>query len=77
MQQPGSHTGSSLRARARHSTPAKRSKRTKAEQAAGLTQTTKGKGKAKGKAAKAKPAPQPGRSMALWVGSVSAIADCR
>ncbi|KAJ9531856.1 hypothetical protein QJQ45_022035 [Haematococcus lacustris] len=61
MQQPGSHTGSSLRARARHSTPAKRSKRTKAEQAAGLTQTTKGKGKAKGKAAKAKPAPQPGR----------------
>ncbi|KAJ9530542.1 hypothetical protein QJQ45_012518 [Haematococcus lacustris] len=36
--------------------PAKRSKRTKAEQAA---EPTKGKGK--GKAAKAKPAPQPGR----------------
>ncbi|KAJ9526149.1 hypothetical protein QJQ45_009617 [Haematococcus lacustris] len=42
-------------------TPAKRSKRTKAEQAAEPTQPTKGKGKAKGKAAKAKPAPQPGR----------------
>ncbi|KAJ9509394.1 hypothetical protein QJQ45_001843 [Haematococcus lacustris] len=41
--------------------PAKRSKRTKAEQAADLTQPTKGKGKAQGKAAKAKPAPQPGR----------------
>ncbi|KAJ9525604.1 hypothetical protein QJQ45_003376 [Haematococcus lacustris] len=39
--------------------PAKHSKRTKAEQAAELTQPTKGKGKA----AKAKPAPQPGR----WV----------
>ncbi|KAJ9505629.1 hypothetical protein QJQ45_024235, partial [Haematococcus lacustris] len=37
--------------------PAKRSKRTKAEQAAKPTQPTK----AKGKAAKAKPAPQPGR----------------
>ncbi|KAJ9511016.1 hypothetical protein QJQ45_002812 [Haematococcus lacustris] len=43
------------------STPptAKRSKRTKAEQAAESTQPTKGKGKAKGKAAKAKPPPQP------------------
>ncbi|KAJ9513923.1 hypothetical protein QJQ45_021057 [Haematococcus lacustris] len=41
--------------------PAKRSKRTKAEQAAEPTQPTKGKGKGKGKAAKAKPAPQPGR----------------
>ncbi|KAJ9509399.1 hypothetical protein QJQ45_001855 [Haematococcus lacustris] len=39
--------------------PAKRSKRTKVEQAAEPTQPTKGKGKA----AKAKPAPQPGR----WV----------
>ncbi|KAJ9514228.1 hypothetical protein QJQ45_012190 [Haematococcus lacustris] len=39
--------------------PAKRSKRTKAEQTAQHTQPTKGKGK--GKAAKAKPAPQPGR----------------
>ncbi|KAJ9505550.1 hypothetical protein QJQ45_011869 [Haematococcus lacustris] len=39
--------------------PAKRSKRTKAEQAAEPTQATKGKGK--DKAAKAKPAPQPGR----------------
>ncbi|KAJ9529277.1 hypothetical protein QJQ45_007957 [Haematococcus lacustris] len=38
--------------------PAKRSKLTKAEQAA---EPTKGKGKAQGKAAKAKPAPQPGR----------------
>ncbi|KAJ9505728.1 hypothetical protein QJQ45_021471 [Haematococcus lacustris] len=41
--------------------PAKRSKHTKAEQAAEPTQPTKGKGKAKGKADKAKPAPQPGR----------------
>ncbi|KAJ9513335.1 hypothetical protein QJQ45_001364 [Haematococcus lacustris] len=41
--------------------PAKRSKRTKAEQAAEPTQPTKSKGKAQGKAAKAKPAPQPGR----------------
>ncbi|KAJ9531312.1 hypothetical protein QJQ45_006762 [Haematococcus lacustris] len=69
MQQPGSHTGSSLRARAQHSPPAKCSKRTKAEPAAEPaaepTQPTKGKGKGKGKgkAAKAKPAPQPGR----WV----------
>ncbi|KAJ9525666.1 hypothetical protein QJQ45_003512 [Haematococcus lacustris] len=39
--------------------PAKRSKRTEAEQAAEPSQPTKGKGK--GKAAKAKPAPQPGR----------------
>ncbi|KAJ9520480.1 hypothetical protein QJQ45_000224 [Haematococcus lacustris] len=39
--------------------PAKRSKRTKAEQAAELTQPTKGK--TQGKAAEAKPAPQPGR----------------
>ncbi|KAJ9516516.1 hypothetical protein QJQ45_011129 [Haematococcus lacustris] len=39
--------------------PAKRSKRTEAEQAAEPTQPTKGKGK--GEAAKAKPAPQPGR----------------
>ncbi|KAJ9507099.1 hypothetical protein QJQ45_004734 [Haematococcus lacustris] len=43
--------------------PAKRNKRTKAEQAAESTQPTKCKGKAQGKAAKAKPAPQPGR----WV----------
>ncbi|KAJ9505589.1 hypothetical protein QJQ45_007287 [Haematococcus lacustris] len=43
--------------------PAKRSKCTKAEQAAEPTQPTKGKGKAQGKAAKPKPAPQPGR----WV----------
>ncbi|KAJ9517131.1 hypothetical protein QJQ45_009107 [Haematococcus lacustris] len=41
--------------------PAKRSKRTEAEQAAEPSQPTKGKGKAQGKAAKAKPAPQPGR----------------
>ncbi|KAJ9528306.1 hypothetical protein QJQ45_014278 [Haematococcus lacustris] len=41
--------------------PAKRSKRTKAEQAAEPTQPTKGEGKGKGKAAKAKPASQPGR----------------
>ncbi|KAJ9523340.1 hypothetical protein QJQ45_005386 [Haematococcus lacustris] len=41
--------------------PAKRSKRTKAEQAAEPTQPTKGKGKAQGKAAKAEPSPQPGR----------------
>ncbi|KAJ9512391.1 hypothetical protein QJQ45_012995 [Haematococcus lacustris] len=41
--------------------PAKRSKRTKDDQAAEPTQPTKGKGKAKGKVAKAKPAPQPGR----------------
>ncbi|KAJ9519070.1 hypothetical protein QJQ45_003547 [Haematococcus lacustris] len=42
-------------------TPAKRSKRTKVEQAAEPTQPTKDKGETKGKAAKAKPAPQPGR----------------
>ncbi|KAJ9507203.1 hypothetical protein QJQ45_004793 [Haematococcus lacustris] len=41
--------------------PAKRSKRSIAEQAAEPTQPTKGAGKAKGKAAKAKPAPQAGR----------------
>ncbi|KAJ9533711.1 hypothetical protein QJQ45_026832, partial [Haematococcus lacustris] len=41
--------------------PAKRNKRTKAEQEAEPTQPTKGKGKGKGKAARAKPAPQPGR----------------
>ncbi|KAJ9528895.1 hypothetical protein QJQ45_000466 [Haematococcus lacustris] len=41
--------------------PAKRSKCTKAEQAAELTQPIKGKGNAQGKAAKGKPAPQPGR----------------
>ncbi|KAJ9523752.1 hypothetical protein QJQ45_019940 [Haematococcus lacustris] len=41
--------------------PAKRSKRTEAEQAAEPTKPTKGKGKAQGKAAKVKPAPQPGR----------------
>ncbi|KAJ9506584.1 hypothetical protein QJQ45_004065 [Haematococcus lacustris] len=41
--------------------PAKRSKRTEAEQAAEPTQPAKGKGKGKGKAATAKPAPQPGR----------------
>ncbi|KAJ9513443.1 hypothetical protein QJQ45_006000 [Haematococcus lacustris] len=40
---------------------AKRNKRTKAEQAAELTQPTKGTGKAQGKAVKAKPSPQPGR----------------
>ncbi|KAJ9509620.1 hypothetical protein QJQ45_011385 [Haematococcus lacustris] len=40
--------------------PAKRNKRSKAEQAAEPTQPTKGKGKAT-EAAKAKPAPQPGR----------------
>ncbi|KAJ9512700.1 hypothetical protein QJQ45_018814 [Haematococcus lacustris] len=44
--------------------PAKRSKRTKAEQAAVPTQPTKGKGKAKGKAAKANSAPQPGNRKA-------------
>ncbi|KAJ9523331.1 hypothetical protein QJQ45_005389 [Haematococcus lacustris] len=61
-QRPGSHTASSLRARAQH-TPAsqaqqaKRSKRTKAEPEA--AEPIKGKGK--GKAAKAKPAPHPGR----------------
>ncbi|KAJ9524259.1 hypothetical protein QJQ45_008455 [Haematococcus lacustris] len=41
--------------------PAKRSKRTKAEQAAEPSQPTQGKGKAQGKAAEAKPPPQPGR----------------
>ncbi|KAJ9507959.1 hypothetical protein QJQ45_021294, partial [Haematococcus lacustris] len=41
--------------------PAKRSKGTKAEQAAEPTEPTQGKGKAQGKDAKAKPAPQPGR----------------
>ncbi|KAJ9526376.1 hypothetical protein QJQ45_009847 [Haematococcus lacustris] len=41
--------------------PAKRSKPTKAEQAAEPTQPTKGKGKAQGKAPKPKPTPQPGR----------------
>ncbi|KAJ9525500.1 hypothetical protein QJQ45_003280 [Haematococcus lacustris] len=41
--------------------PAKRIKRTKAEQAAEPTLPTKCKGKAKGKAAEAKPAPRPGR----------------
>ncbi|KAJ9525695.1 hypothetical protein QJQ45_003476 [Haematococcus lacustris] len=41
--------------------PAKHSICTQAEQAAELTQPTKGTGKAQGKAAKAKPAPQPGR----------------
>ncbi|KAJ9519069.1 hypothetical protein QJQ45_003545 [Haematococcus lacustris] len=41
--------------------PAKRSKRTKVEQANKPTQTTKDKGTTKGKAAEAKPAPQPGR----------------
>ncbi|KAJ9527634.1 hypothetical protein QJQ45_025912 [Haematococcus lacustris] len=44
--------------------PAKRSKRTEAEQVAEPTQPTKGKGKGQGKAAKAKPTPQPGR----WLG---------
>ncbi|GFH29761.1 hypothetical protein HaLaN_28478, partial [Haematococcus lacustris] len=43
--------------------PAKRSKRTEAEQAAEPTQPTKDEGKGKGKAAKAKPAPQPGRPL--------------
>ncbi|KAJ9519125.1 hypothetical protein QJQ45_007688 [Haematococcus lacustris] len=41
--------------------PAKRSKRTKVEQAAEPSQPIKDKGKTKGKAAEAKPAPQPGR----------------
>ncbi|KAJ9519407.1 hypothetical protein QJQ45_023020, partial [Haematococcus lacustris] len=41
--------------------PAKRSKRTEAEQAAEPSQPIKDKGKTKGMAAKAKPAPQPGR----------------
>ncbi|KAJ9516888.1 hypothetical protein QJQ45_027323 [Haematococcus lacustris] len=41
--------------------PAKRSKRTEAEQAAEPSQPAKGESKGKGKAAKAKPAPQPGR----------------
>ncbi|KAJ9513414.1 hypothetical protein QJQ45_005965 [Haematococcus lacustris] len=41
--------------------PAKRSKRTKAEQPAEPTQPAKGTGKARSKAAIAKPAPQPGR----------------
>ncbi|KAJ9512740.1 hypothetical protein QJQ45_019051 [Haematococcus lacustris] len=41
--------------------PAKRSKCTKAEQAAEPTQQTKGEGQGNGKAAKAKPAAQPGR----------------
>ncbi|KAJ9507704.1 hypothetical protein QJQ45_019119 [Haematococcus lacustris] len=41
--------------------PAKRSKRTKAEQAAELTEPTEGKGKRQGKAARVEPAPQPGR----------------
>ncbi|KAJ9520140.1 hypothetical protein QJQ45_030063 [Haematococcus lacustris] len=43
--------------------PAKRSKRTEAEQAAEPTQSTKGQGQGQGKAAKAKPAPQPGRRL--------------
>ncbi|KAJ9507157.1 hypothetical protein QJQ45_004844 [Haematococcus lacustris] len=43
------------------SPPAKRNKRTEAEQAAEPTQPIKGNGKAKRNAAKAKPAPQPGR----------------
>ncbi|KAJ9525957.1 hypothetical protein QJQ45_009396 [Haematococcus lacustris] len=50
MQQPGSHTASSLRARAQHA-PASQAQQAKAEQEAEPTQTTKGKGKAKGKAA--------------------------
>ncbi|KAJ9519108.1 hypothetical protein QJQ45_007662 [Haematococcus lacustris] len=49
--------------------PAKRSKRTKAEQAAESTHPSKGTGKAKGKAAKAKPAPQPGR----WLDNAALI----
>ncbi|KAJ9520394.1 hypothetical protein QJQ45_000133 [Haematococcus lacustris] len=59
--QPGSYTASSLRARAQHSPPAKRSKRTRAKQAAEPTQPTKAECQGKGKAAKAKPALQPGR----------------
>ncbi|KAJ9524319.1 hypothetical protein QJQ45_008521 [Haematococcus lacustris] len=62
--QPGSHTVSSLRARAQHSPPAKCSKRTKAEQAAEHTQPTKGKDRGKGKAANAKPAqPEQGEQL--------------
>ncbi|KAJ9519668.1 hypothetical protein QJQ45_013296 [Haematococcus lacustris] len=61
MKQPGSHTGSSLRARAQHSLASQAQQGTEAEPAAEPTQPTKGTGKAQGKAAKAKPAPQPGR----------------
>ncbi|KAJ9507142.1 hypothetical protein QJQ45_004848 [Haematococcus lacustris] len=60
-QQPGSHKAT----KPGPSTPlpAKRNKRTEAEQAAEPSQPTRGIGKAQGKAAKAKPAPQPVR----WV----------
>ncbi|KAL6749574.1 hypothetical protein V8C86DRAFT_3145089, partial [Haematococcus lacustris] len=59
MQQPGSHTASSLKARAQHSPASPAQQAHKAGQAAEPTQPTKGE--AQGKAAKAKPAPQPGR----------------
>ncbi|KAJ9526306.1 hypothetical protein QJQ45_009786 [Haematococcus lacustris] len=58
-QQPGSHTASSLRARAQHS-PLQPSALRLSRQLK-PTQPTNLKGTGKGKAAKAKPAPQPGR----------------
>ncbi|KAJ9529547.1 hypothetical protein QJQ45_013941 [Haematococcus lacustris] len=61
MQQPGSHTASSLRAGLSSPLLAKCNKRSKAEQVAEPTQPTKGTGKGKGNGAKAKAAPQPGR----------------
>ncbi|KAJ9530212.1 hypothetical protein QJQ45_023497 [Haematococcus lacustris] len=61
MQQPGSHTASSLRAGLSSPLLAKCNKRSKAEQVAQPTQPTKGTGKGKGNGAKAKAAPQPGR----------------
>ncbi|GFH29273.1 hypothetical protein HaLaN_27909 [Haematococcus lacustris] len=57
MQQPGSHTASSLRARAQHSTASQAQQAHRG--AADPTQPTKGIDKA----SKAKPAPQPG----TWV----------
>ncbi|KAJ9521186.1 hypothetical protein QJQ45_022913, partial [Haematococcus lacustris] len=65
MQQPGKEVTQPAASEPGPNTPppAKRNKRTEAEQAAEPSQPTRGKGKAKGKAAKAKPAPQPGR----WV----------
>ncbi|KAJ9523581.1 hypothetical protein QJQ45_007279 [Haematococcus lacustris] len=59
MQQPGSHTASSLRAST--PTPAKRSKCIKADQDAELTQPTKGNSKGKAANPTPTPAPQPGR----------------
>ncbi|GFH18649.1 hypothetical protein HaLaN_15489 [Haematococcus lacustris] len=62
MQQPGKEVTQPAASEPGPNTPppAKRNKRTEAEQAAEPSQPTRGKGKAKGKAAKAKPAPQPG-----------------